>query len=132
MAPRAAGAGSVLTTPLARQRVAGAHFLLPNYDEYLIAYKDREAVLDPARARNLGIYTAVEFPHHLVVDGQVAGSWKRDVTAASARVTLRWHAPPTPRQRAALSAQAARFGRFLGVPCEVAHDGQGGPMAPRD
>ncbi len=128
----AAGAGEVLTAPPTRQRVAGAHFLLPNYDEYLIAYKDRDAVLDPARARNLGIFSAVEFPHQVVADGQVAGSWQRVVTATSARVTLRWHALPTARQQAAIAAEAARLGRFLGVPCAVARDEPGRSTARRD
>ncbi len=113
----------VLAAPPELQRALGAHYLLPNYDEYLIAYKDRGAVLEPARARNLGVLTSAEFPHQLVADGRVAGSWKREVGRASAQVSLRWYQPPAPRQRAALAAEAARFGRFLGLPCAIDHAG---------
>ncbi len=115
----AAGAGEVLTAPPEPQHAAGAHFLLPNYDEFVIAYRDRGAVIDPARARNLGVFTTAEFPHQLVADGRVAGSWKREVSRGSARVSLQWYAPPTPRQRAAIAAHAVRFGEFLGVTGEV-------------
>jgi hypothetical protein len=78
-------------------------------------------VLDPARARNLGVFSSVEFPHQVVADGQVAGSWKREVGRASARVSVRWYATPTARHRAALTAEGLRLGRFLSLPCEVDH-----------
>ena len=117
--------GEVLAAPPELQRALDAHYLLPNYDEYLIAYKDRGAVLEPERARNLGVFTSAEFPHQVVADGRVAGSWKREVGRASAQVSLRWYQPPAPRQRAALAAEAARFGQFVGVPCAIDH-GVGG------
>jgi len=48
--------------------------LLPPYDEYTIAYKDRSAVLDPAytiQTRN-GIFSPI-----IIVDGCIVGTWKR-------------------------------------------------------
>jgi hypothetical protein len=120
-AGEAAGHGEVLAEAPSLQRAPGAHFLLPNYDEYLIAYRDRGAVLDPARARNLGMFTSLEYPHQVVVEGRVAGSWKRSVTRASAQVSVRWYRAPAARQRAAVAAEAARFGRFLGLACGVHH-----------
>jgi len=115
--------GEVLADAPGPERALGAHYLLPNYDEYLIAYKDRGAVLEPARAGNLGVFTSAEFPHQVVADGRVAGSWRREVGRTSAQVSLRWHQPPAPRQRAALAAEAARFGQFLGLPCGIDHAG---------
>ncbi len=48
--------------------------LLPIYDEYLVAYRDRLAVpFGPARIQN-GSRT-VGFRHALVIDGQIAGTW---------------------------------------------------------
>lgn len=117
----AAGAG-VLRLPPTPQRVAGVHLLLPNYDEYVIAYRDRGAFLDPARTRNLGVFTTREFPHQVVADGRIAGSWQRDVTRAAAHVAVHWYAPPTTRQRAAITAAVARLGRFLNLPATVDHD----------
>ena len=121
------GRGEVLADAPGPERALGAHYLLPNYDEYLIAYKDRDAVLEPALARNLGVFTSAEFPHQVVADGRVAGSWKRDWRRdggrTSAQVSLRWYQRPDARQRAALAAEAARFGQFLGLPCAIDHDG---------
>ena len=56
-----AGANVMPSGP-GRGRAPGADFLLPNYDEYLIAYKDRGAVLDAERARNLGLTSDREYP----------------------------------------------------------------------
>ena len=83
MKDAAAGIALSGTTPLksppALARARGATYLLPNYDEYLIAYRDRGAVLDPARARNYGVFTSLEYPHQAVIDGRVAGSWRRTI-----------------------------------------------------
>ena len=52
-------------------RNAATH-LLPIYDEYLVAYRDRIAVphaASPPASR-------VTFQHALVIDGQVAGTWR--------------------------------------------------------
>ena len=51
--------------------------LLPNYDEYLIAYKDRGAVVETSRAANLVARSNGGFAHHLIIDGRLAGGWRR-------------------------------------------------------
>jgi hypothetical protein len=109
----------VLRTPPPLESVPGAHFLLPNYDEYLIAYKHRGAVIDPQRSRNLGVFTSLEYPHHIVVDGRVAGSWRRTLGPKSASVTTKFYGRPPAAARAAIAAQAARYGDTLGMPCVI-------------
>ena len=76
-------------------------------------------MLDPARSRNFGVFASTEFPHQVVLHGRVAGSWRREVDATRAGVTLKLYATPTATERRALAAQARRFGRFLGMPCDV-------------
>jgi hypothetical protein len=109
----------VLREPPALERVAGADFLLPNYDEYLIAYRDRGAVIDPARTRNLGIFTTQEYPHYVVLDGRVAGSWRRNIGAREASVVMKLYGRATTRQRVFLARAAARYGEMLGMRCAV-------------
>jgi hypothetical protein len=108
----------VLKAPPPLGCARGAHYLLPNYDEYLIAYRDRGGFLDPARP-SLVLGPAMEYPHQVVLDGRVAGSWRRTMTKASARVALRLYARPSRPQAAALAAQANLLGTFLGVPCAI-------------
>ena len=111
---------NVLNAPPGPERVADATFLLPNYDEYLIAYRDRGAVIDPARARNLGVFTTLEFPHHLIVDGRVAGTWKRRM-AERLVIEVRRYGRLSRAQMETVTAQAARYGRFLGLEVAIRH-----------
>jgi len=98
---------------------AGAHYLLPNYDEYLIAYRDRDAVLDAGRARTFGSVNSREYPHQIVLDGRVAGSWRRQMTERAAAVVVKPHKPLDQRQLRALAGQAEACGQFFGRPCQL-------------
>jgi hypothetical protein len=105
----------VLASAPLPERVAGATHLLPNYDEYLIAYKDRGATIDLSRKRNLGIFSSAEFPHHVVVDGRVAGSWRRLARAAEADVIVAPYRALTTRETAQVRRAAERYADFMGL-----------------
>lgn len=88
-------------------------FLLPGFDEYFIAYKNRTACLDPkfdARVVHVnGIFNPM-----LVIDGQVAGTWKRTFKKEKAVLEIMPFEPLDEAERAAVSAKAEEFGQFLG------------------
>lgn len=89
--------------------------LLPNYDEFLIAHKDRTLVTGPGSGDGV---TRIKDPfvHHIVVDGRLSGSWMRKATDRSVAVECSTYARPTPPVRQAIEASVARLGRFLGRP----------------
>ena len=92
----------------ARRRV----HLLPIYDEYLVAYRDREAV--PHSAFKMG-----NFWHGLVIDGHVAGTWRtlRKREGLVLQVTpLR---PLSSRDRRDLGSAVDRYRRFLELPVSL-------------
>ena len=84
--------------------------LLPIYDEYVVAYRDRVAV--PHRAmpliRNV---QAVSFQHALVIDGQIAGTWRTRTRTATADVTP--GRKLSSRERKALDLEVRRYVRFV-------------------
>lgn len=92
---------------------APGSYALPAFDELLVAYADRSAALDPRHQEKLnpggnGILNPV-----IVVDGQVAATWKRALTRRAVRVTPAFFAP-LPRRHAAGVAQALqRYAAFL-------------------
>jgi hypothetical protein len=100
-----------LKTPAATPAPA---YLLPPYDEYTIAYKDRSAVLDPAHggvvSRNGIFYPTI------VLGGQVAGTWKRELKKGSVVITLSPFDPLQKKERQAVALAAEQYGRFLGKP----------------
>ncbi len=91
--------------------------LLPNYDEYLIAYKDRGSIRDPAIPP--AALVPIEFPHFLVIDGKLRGTWKRSIGVSRATIEFRLFRPLTPDERARLDKEAARLSTFLGRPVAV-------------
>jgi len=89
-------------------------WLLPPFDEYTVAYKDRSAVLDPAHGRVMssnGIFYPV-----IVLDGQVAGTWRRVFKQGSVMITLSPFAPLKKKEQQAAALAAERYGAFLGKP----------------
>jgi DNA glycosylase AlkZ-like len=90
-------------------RQKAAVHLLPIYDEYLVAYRDHEAV---PRA----MYTFGSFHNALVVGGQVVGTWRTIQGPEGAVVDVRTLRRLTPGERRGLDREVARYRRFLDVP----------------
>lgn len=86
--------------------------LLPPFDEYTVAYKDRAAIVDPAFARKVnaggGMINAV-----LVIDGLVAGSWKRTLRGGTADVAVTPFRALTEAESRAVEAEVARYTAFV-------------------
>lgn len=93
--------------------------LLPNYDEYLIAYKDRALVVDAERAANIAARTNGAFANHLIVDGRLAGGWSRTIGGNSVTIDVAPYKKLTPHQTRALANAAEQYGEFLGLPATV-------------
>jgi hypothetical protein len=98
----------------------GTH-LLPVYDEYLVAYRDRAAVPHhTATTVNTQPPRAAGLHHALIVGGQVAGLWRsvrlRRGTAVEVATTRRLSAS----ERSGIAEAAQRYGRFLDGPVSLA------------
>lgn len=92
-------------------------YLLPLYDEYLIAYKDRRAAVDPSRWNPK--WSRDPFSAPIVVNGQVVGRWKRILKGDKTVVTATAFAPLNRRDRSAAADAARAFSAFLGVDLEL-------------
>ena len=88
--------------------------LLPIFDEYLVAYRDREAVPHGPSTIVSSSSGSVTFQHAFVIAGEVAGTWRptRSTTGVLIRgVPLR---RLNSTERRALTAAVQRFEKFLG------------------
>ncbi len=93
-------------------------FLLPNYDEFLIAYKDRGLSVPATIARDPARDTI--FAHQLVLDGVVVGSWRRTIGRDRSRVEVMLYDPRSvKRVRSRVETAVRTFADFLGHPVEV-------------
>jgi hypothetical protein len=101
--------GNALVPP--RERKAAVH-LLPVYDEYLVAYRDHQAVPRPP-------YVLGSFQHALVIAGQLAGTWRTLAGPKELLLEVTMLRRLTVPERRALLSAVARYRRFLGVPVSL-------------
>lgn len=103
--------------------VAGISFsspsvwFLPNYDEYLVSYKDRSAAMDEESIEYPKGDIAREdviFSHSIVIDGIVVGHWKRFLKKDEVWIETRLLRPVSGPEREAIAEAAQRYSDFLG------------------
>lgn len=92
--------------------------LLPPFDEYLLGYKDRSLVLDPAHAKKVNAGGGMPKPT-ILLGGVVAGTWKRTVGKQRIQVTLEPFGTLEEGEVNALQQAARRFADFYGQQLEV-------------
>jgi hypothetical protein len=91
-----------------------AALLLPPWDEYIVAYKDRDAVVRPLGKRGQDRLKVVGSAP-ILIDGRVRGSWKRTIERSSVRVTPEFWTAVTDAERRAVRRAALGYARFLGL-----------------
>jgi hypothetical protein len=94
--------------------------LLPIYDEYLVAYRDRDAVPHGPAAIQAQWAAPVALRHALIIGGQVAGTWNAQREQRAVAVTVTACRRLAVAERHAVSAAAARYARYLGLDLRLA------------
>ena len=97
----------------------GHSFLMPDYDEYGIGFKDRSALFASGRAAGAMNRDNPIFNRMLIVDGTIAGCWKRTLSSTHTYVQFAHSSRPSRAAAAALKASASRFANFLGLQLEL-------------
>ena len=103
-------AAQAAATSSARAALA---FLVPMYDETIVAYRDLRVVLAHPLPRPGLLDRAI------VIGGRTFGSWRRTLSARSVFVEASLFGQPDGAEAEALEEVAARFGRFLGLPASL-------------
>ena len=87
--------------------------LLPAFDEYLVAYKDRSAFIDPAFAKRVNAGGGILKPT-IVIDGLVVGTWKRTLTKDAVIIAPELFRALKTKEKRMYRAAAERYASFLG------------------
>jgi hypothetical protein len=82
------------------------------FDNYLLGYRDRTAILD--LARHPQVYVGGIIKATVVCDGRVIGIWRLDRSARAAVVRVTPFEPFTRRHRSELDRERADLERYLG------------------
>ena len=89
--------------------------LLPYYDEYTVAYRDRRAI----SARAPGTRPEALLGNVVLLDGQVVGFWQRSVKRAEVAVELRPLAKLARAEWSAVDREVERYGAFHALPARA-------------
>ncbi len=100
--------------PVSRDR-SPRTFLLPNYDEYFVGYRDRSAACDPSSSQRENFGNIV-FNPTVVIGGRIAGTWKRTVSTNSVVMGSNDVRTLSEAEEHAFNEAARRYGKFLGMP----------------
>ena len=97
-----------------------AVYLLPNFDEYIIGYKDRRAAFDKHHTKMGNPRDNIVFNHTILIDGRVTGTWKRSFKKGQLLFAARPFANLSAAEEDALASAIRRYGKFYGMPVTLA------------
>lgn len=98
--------------------------LLPVYDEYTVAYKDRRAVLAPEYAARPDSGNGI-FRPPILMNGQIAGTWTRSLKKSQVEISPNLFREPGKGEQEALHHAADSYGRFLGLAADLVDTNEG-------
>lgn len=94
-------------------------YLLPNYDEYFIGFKDRSAIGEVAQKAGIQGNDPALIAHIIILDGQIVGGWKRTLKKDEVLVEASLITKLGKSEQQAVAVAAERFGRFLELPVSL-------------
>jgi hypothetical protein len=95
--------------------------LLPAFDEYLMGYKDRSALLDEQHVNKvMGVGNGQVSPT-IIIDGKVEGTWKRTVKKDKVMIETHCFRQQSKAIKNGIEEAAHGYASFLGLAAAVAH-----------
>jgi hypothetical protein len=95
-------------------------YLLPAFDEFIISYTDRRATL-PSENYTQAVIANGMFKPVIILNGQVAGIWKRTIKKEKVVVDVDFFNQPDKTILDLVEEAAIRYGHFLEKKAEIKH-----------
>lgn len=92
-------------------------FLLPGFDEYLLGYKDRSAVLPAVHANKIIPGGNGVFLPTIITHGQVVGTWKKVIKKDHIQLLLSPFKKLSKADMQLLDVPRQHYSHFFGLPC---------------
>lgn len=105
-------------TKLNNTEIPSEVYLIPNYDEYYISYKDRAQYFDIMPKQTLG---NALFSHAIVSQGKIVGMWRRTIGKKEAILETKMFRHSKKLDQREFNKAIDRYSQFLGMPVRVKH-----------
>ena len=93
-------------------------YLLPAYDEFLISYKDRSSSLSSIYNKKTVSDNGIFHPS-IVVNGQVAGLWKRTIQKNKVTIETDFFQQPGKSTKSLIEKKIKNYGKFMDKETEI-------------
>ena len=93
---------------------------LPGFDEYLLGYKDREAVLEKKHFEKVVPGSNGMFMSTIVIDGKVVGTWHRKAGSKATVIETRPFRKLSKSDLQGFATAVSAWGKFVGTPTRPA------------
>ncbi len=91
-------------------------YLLPNYDEYTVAYADRDILAPNINYSKLDARQNALFNNAVVVDGKVEGIWRKIPKSREIELDLRLFRNLNSKEKSQLDSAIEKYSKFLNIP----------------
>ncbi len=92
--------------------------LLPAYDEFIISYRDRSAVVPHEKQKKTISNNGIFWPT-ILINGQVVGTWKRTIKKENVIIETQFFKLPDEAIKRSIKLAAAKYGDFLNKDIEI-------------
>jgi hypothetical protein len=92
-------------------------YLLPIYDEYIMGYKDRSAILEYKKL--LKGKSSFKYDCMIIYDGQIIGTWKRTVKSKKIELQYNFFKELSNVQKERFDEAINKFAQFYELPVEI-------------
>lgn len=99
-------------------------YLLPNYDEYGIGYRDRSEIFEPKYEKQIIAREGTTFMHLIIMDSQLVGTWRRKLGKKEVTIESKRFRAFSAKEETAFKKAANDYGRFLGLKVKLAKWGK--------
>ena len=100
--------------PSFKDKMSSSALLLPNYDEYVISYKDRTESIDKKHLPVILKERNAVFTNSILINGKIEGIWQRAIKNDSVTVKTRIFSTLSKTKQKLLTRAATRYCQFLG------------------
>ena len=104
-----------------KKNISPRAFLLPNYDEYFIGFRDRSAIGKFIKQANIAGDDPALLANIIIINGQIVGGWRRTLRKKEVLVETSLITKLGNAEKGLIAEAVERFGRFLDLPVSLVH-----------
>jgi hypothetical protein len=105
----------IFAYPASKSKKLQATFLMPDYDEYGMSYKDRSTLATQKKTTDKKLHPKAEYNHWMVVNGVIEGTWLPATKGKKASVETLAFTTHNKIEEAAMKHAIKRYTSFIGT-----------------